>query len=233
MFNIKIKDLNNKDKPRERLELYGVSVLTDAELLAMVLRSGGKNISVLNLSQQILNTFKGFKGLISADISELKNFKNIGHAKACGLLAACEIALRIRDNDITKQIALTNDPDLIYKLVKKDFYAKPNEMLCVISLNVRNKVISKDIVSVGSLNETIVHPREIYKLAMSKNASAIILAHNHPSGDPTPSLEDIKITQRVYRAGLDVGINLIDHLIVTDTSYRSLKSLGLLLKGGE
>lgn len=233
MLNIRIKDLNKNDKPRERLEIHGANVLTDAELLALVLRSGGKHTSVLLLAQQILSTFDGFKGLLHTEIKELTNFKNIGYAKACSLKAACEIALRIRDNETQKPTETINSPETIYKLIRKDFYAKSKEMLCVISLNIRNKVIAKDIVSVGSLNETIVHPREIFKLAMSKNAAAIILVHNHPSGDPTPSLEDIKITQRIYKAGLDIGISLIDHLIVTDTSYKSLKSLGLLLKGGE
>ncbi len=227
MAGLQIRDIHPESKPRERLLHSGPASLSDIELLAIILGSGGKNVSVLELASIILKKFDGFKGLINADIQELKNFKNVDLAKASAIKACCEIGLRInRNKDETKR--LIQKPADIHEILLPYLYQKAQEHLYLISLDSRNRVISKDLVTVGTVNETLFHPREIFRLALQKNASSIALAHNHPSGDSTPSTEDIRVTHRTAKAGAQLGIALLDHVIITDHSFTSIKSMNLL-----
>jgi DNA repair protein RadC len=236
----KICDLNNNDKPRERLMQYGVQNLSNPELLALLLRSGGEKTSALDLSNSLLMEFGGFKGLQKAGTRQLINFKHVGLAKAASIKSACEIAIRINlENDNNNQV-ITKPKD-IYEFVKKDLFNQTRENLYLLSLDSRNKVISKNLISIGTVNETLIHPREVYRTALLNNAVSIALAHNHPSGDPNPSSEDIKITQRIAKAGSEVGIHLLDHIVACDHKFTSLRSLSLITndhifpkaKGGE
>lgn len=224
---MKIKDLQNQEKPREKMISKGAENLTDIELIAIVLRSGGKNKSAVNLSRDMLTKFKGIKGLFSADIEELTSFKNVNLAKATSIKAVEELSKRYLypANSRDKYIKTPKDA---YEIIKGDIYNKDQEYLYLLTLDTRNKLISKDLVSKGTINETLIHPREIFKKALAKNACSIILIHNHPSNKPDPSDEDIRVTKRIFKAGVNIGIPLTDHLIVTNNDFVSMKAQNLM-----
>ena len=233
-----LKDLKDSDKPRERLIKLGPEALSSSELLAVLLRTGGKGESSLILAGKLLSKFEGLEGLVNASLEQLEGVKNIGRAKAVEIKAVFEIALRIALKGEAKRKIIENPKDA-FNLVRKDFYSKKREELHLLSLDSRQKVIAKDIVSMGTVNETVVHPREIYRQALLRNAVSIILVPNHPSQDTTPSSEDILLTEKVSKAGVILGISLIDHLVVSNKEYTSLKALGVFKvrkfdqKGGE
>ncbi|MBW6442070.1 DNA repair protein RadC [Patescibacteria group bacterium] len=224
---MKIKDLQNEEKPREKLIQMGPENLTDTELLAIILRSGGKETSATNLARQLLDKFEGLKALLSADIKELIEVKNIDIAKASSIKAVEEISKRYLYSPKQKEVFIKTPGD-VYKLIRKDILNKDHELLFLITLDNRNKLISKDVISKGTINETLIHPREIFKKALAKNACSIILAHNHPSDNPDPSGEDIKVTRRIFKAGVEMGIPLTDHLIVSNDSFTSMKAQNLI-----
>jgi DNA repair protein RadC len=232
-----LKDFQLDEKPREKTVKNGVGTLTDTELLALLLRSGGKEESVIELARNILNKFNNFNGLLECDLNDLINFKNVGLAKATAIKAACEVALRIKSTNSIKPYV--KSPEDIKKLLNKDLYGKTNENLYLISLDSRNRLIAKDLIFVGTATESVVHPREIYKKALARNAVSIILAHNHPSNDSNPSLEDIKVTKQLAEAGQQMGIPLLDHIIFCNNSFSSMKALQVFStykfkeKGGE
>ena len=197
MINSLLKTINRNDLPRERLAALGTEALSDIELLSIILGAGGKNESVFELSSKILSDLHGFKGLYKTDYYKLISFKNVGKAKAASIKAVCEISKRIfTEKELTK--ININKPKDVYESVKKFFYNKEKEHLYLISLDSRNRLISTDLISIGTVNETLVDPREIFKSALEKNAVSIILVHNHHSGDANPSEDDIKITERIH-----------------------------------
>ncbi len=220
-----IKDFQQDERPREKAVSKGIGTLTDTEILALLLRSGGKNESVIELARKILNRFENFNGLLSCDLNELINFHNVGLAKATAIKAACEIALRIKSKSNENDKQYIKNPEDIKKLLNSELYGKTNENLYLVSLDSRNKVIAKDLISVGTATESVIHPREIYKKAISRNAISIILVHNHPSNEPSPSLEDINVTKQIAEAGQQIGIPLVDHIIFCDNSFSSMKAL--------
>lgn len=226
MITYTIKDLGNNEKPRERLVNLGSHALSDSELLAIILQSGGKDESVLDLSRKLLVSFNGYKGLREASVEQLKVFKNIGMAKAVAIIAVCEIALRLNLSD-EKEIKYVKFPKDAFNILKKDLFGKKREELYLISLDSRNKVIAKDRISIGTVNETIVHPREVFRQALLRNAVSIVLIHNHPSQETTPSSEDLIVTETIAKAGGLLGIALVDHIIISNTEYCSLKALGV------
>lgn len=226
MKTLRICDLNTTERPRERLVSFGTGALADAELLAIILRTGGREESAIQISHELLKNFGGFKGLAETEITQLINYKNIGVAKACEIKAACEISLRL-DFPVRNVKICISKPKDIFDLLRKDFYNKKQEHLYLISVDSRNKFISKNLISVGTLNETLIHPREIFKKALAVNAASIALAHNHPSGDGTPSSEDINVTQRIAKIGVEMGIPLLDHIVVTEETFVSIKALNL------
>ena len=215
------------DLPRERLFRFGSAVLSDIELLAIILRSGDRNYPVLEYATKLLKDYGGFRGLLNTDINKLLNEPGLGIAKVASIKAACEIGLRLNIGVTSLKQRIKSSED-IYKLIRKEIFDKDREHLYLVSLDTRFQVLSLNLISVGTANETLVQPREIFKLALSKNAINVILVHNHPSEDPTPSEEDIKITKKVYEAGKTIGIRLVDHIIVANNSYISLKSLGVI-----
>ncbi len=224
---MKINDLQKIEKPREKLIEIGAENLTDVELISIILRSGGRNCPVTSLSRDLINEFGGIKRLLSADIEEVLKFKNIDTAKASSLKAVEEISKRYLSPSSETPTYIKTPKD-VHDIVRKDIFNKDQEYLFLLCLDSRNKLISKDIISKGTLNETLIHPREIFKKAISKNSCYIILAHNHPSEKCEPSDEDIKVTKRIHDAGINMGIPLIDHVIVTNDSFSSMKSSNLI-----
>ncbi len=229
--DLSLNNLNLQDRPRERLLKQGAAALTDAELLALVLRSGGKSSSVLVLAHKILNEFGGLLGLFTTDIAKLIKLENIGIAKATSILALAEICMRVKFVTNTKNPVITGPKD-IFTLLRKEFYGKTKEHLYLVSLDSRNKVISADLVSIGTLNESLIHAREVFRIALTKNAASVILVHNHPSGDPTPGNSDIEVTERMNSAGQILGIAVLDHVVVCNDSFASIKAMNVFDKYG-
>jgi DNA repair protein RadC len=231
----RIKDLDDSEKPREKLIKNGTASLTDIELLAVILRTGGKEGSALKLARDLLTRYESFHNLSDTEIEELIKFKNIGRAKATTIKATLEISKRLLypANTINPKI---RSPEDIFRLVAKELCFDKIEKLLLVSMDSRGRLIAKDVLTTGTLNETIINPREIYQKALSRNACSIIIAHNHPSGDINASQEDLEATRRVYETGKLIGVPLLDHIIVGNNQYTSLKQLGVfnqIKKGGE
>ena len=219
----KIKDIPKVDRPREKLEKYGPEKLTHSELLAILLRTGAKGINVVELANKILKKFSG-DGLSKANFKELKNTFGLGSAKACEIVACFELGRRLLQNK--KSILILSPEDVWNEL--KDIRDNKKEHFVVFFLDSRNQEIKREIISVGTLNANLVHPREVFEPAIRCNAAQIIVAHNHPSGDTDPSPEDESITKRLAEAGRILGIEILDHIVVSKDKYCSLKEQGII-----
>lgn len=219
---MKIKDLPKVDRPREKLEKYGSEKLSNSELLAILLGTGVKGMNVVELSNKILRKFSG-DGLTKANFQELKNTFGLGKAKACEISACFELGRRLLQN---KRSALLLTPKDVWDGLK-DIRDNKKEHFVVFFLDSRNQEIKREIVSVGSLDANFVHPREVFEPAVRHLASQIIIAHNHPSGDPEPSEEDLIITKRLVESGKIIGIEVVDHIIITKINYFSFKEKGM------
>jgi len=220
---MKIKDLPKIDRPREKLEKYGPERLSDSELLAILLRTGSEGINVVELSSKILRKFSGV-GLAKASVKELKNTFGLGSAKACEIVACYELGRRHLHD---KQSVLLLSPKDVWDELK-DIRDHKKEHFVIFFLDSRNQEIKREIVSVGSLNTSLVHPREVFEPAVRHLAAQVIIAHNHPAGDPSPSQEDSDITKQLVNAGKILGIEIIDHVIVTKDKFLSMKQKGIL-----
>lgn len=220
---MKIKDLPKVDRPREKLEKYGPERLSDSELLAILLRTGSEGINVVELSGKILRKFSG-AGLAKASAKELKNTFGFGSAKACEIVACYELGRRHLQN---KQSVLLLSPKDVWDELK-DIRDHKKEHFVIFFLDSRNQEIKREIISVGSLNANLVHPREVFEPAVRHLAAQVIIAHNHPSGDANPSEEDLVITKKLVGAGKILGIEVVDHIIVTVKNFLSFKEQGLI-----
>jgi len=220
---MKIKDLPKIDRPREKLEKYGPEKLSDSELLAILLRTGSKDINVVELARKILGKFSG-SGLAKASFKELKNTFGLGAAKACEIVACFELGRRLLQNK-KSQIYLT--PKDVWNELK-DIRDNKKEHFVIFFLDARNQEIKREIISVGSLNANLIHPREVFEPAVRHLAAQVILAHNHPAGDPMPSKEDSEITKQLVDAGKLLGIEIKDHVIVSKTNFFSFADHKLL-----
>lgn len=223
-----IKDWPLQDKPRERLFLKGASALSDAELIAILLGTGTANETVMELSQRMLSlseerygTSLGFLNGVTP--LELDEVSGIGPAKVARLKAGVELGRRLYGPPASGKRTVVRSGRDVYEYIKADLEGLDREHFMVILLNARNQVIGKEVVSVGSLDASIVHPREVFRDSIRRNAKSIVLAHNHPSGDPTPSDEDIEVTGRLREAGTVLGISVVDHVVVGRSSYVSLR----------
>lgn len=217
----KIKDLPSDDRPREKLTLRGPQHLTDAELLAILLRTGTKGKSVVAIAQDIINKEGNLAKLASKSMADLKKHSGIGKDKAATLLAAFEISRRILSQDkwlSEKKITSPEDVANIFIPLLRD---EVKEKFLVVCLNSANKIIKYEIISIGNLNSSVVHPREVFKSAVENNAASIILLHNHPSGNTEPSNEDISITKKIVDAGKMMDIPVYDHIIIAGKNYTS------------
>jgi len=220
---MKIKDLPKIDRPREKLEKYGPERLSDSELLAILLGTGSKGVNVVELSNKILKKFSG-NGLAKTNVKELKNTFGLGSAKACEIVACFELGRRLLQN---KQSVLLLSPRDVWDQLK-DIRDNKKEHFVIFFLDARNQEIKREIISVGSLNANLVHPREVFEPAVRHLTAQIIIAHNHPAGDPSPSQEDSEITKQLVDAGKLLGIEVKDHVIVSKTNLFSFKEHKLL-----
>lgn len=224
---LKIMDLPQNERPREKLIRYGCDALSNSELLAVILRTGSSSENILNLSDRVLKETGGLNGVLNCSIDELLKLKGIGEAKAAQLLAVGELLKRFKSFKSGEIIKISQPKDAAEYVMNEMRYLK-QEHLKVIMLSTKNAVINIKDVSVGSLNSSIVHPREVFSEAIRKSSASIIICHNHPSGDPTPSSEDISLTGRIKECGKLLGIELLDHIIIGDGTYVSLKEKGIM-----
>ncbi|MCE2431771.1 MAG: DNA repair protein RadC [Candidatus Latescibacteria bacterium] len=208
------------DMPREKIERLGPEALRDDELLAILLRTGYEGRNVLEFSRAIFKRFS-VKELVDMDLTKLTTIKGIGRAKAAGLVAGFELAKRGLNQGMGIEPTITSPADVLGLLT--DIKDLRKEYFVALFLNARNQVICRENVSVGSLNASLVHPREVFVPAVGSSAASVILAHNHPSGDVTPSREDIELTRRMVQAGEIMGIEVLDHLIVGSERFLSMK----------
>lgn len=216
-----IKEIPLNDRPREKMAANGAAVLTDAELIAILLRTGTAEKSAIDIASEMTadgGLYKRLAGITR--LNELTNIKGLGQAKAATVLAALEIGRRIASAKPIEKIHLSCPQDVADFLMPRLRYAA-KEQFVVILLNNKNKVIGTEVVSEGSLSSSIVHPREVYAPAILHHAAAIMVAHNHPSGDPKPSTEDTEVTRVLARSGKVLGIPMIDHVIIGDGNYYS------------
>lgn len=222
----RITDLSANDRPRERLAELGPQALSNGELLAILLRVGVQGENSVQLGQRLLNEFGGLHGLHRASVIEICNIHGVGMAKAAQIKAAIELGVRLRLEAPEEKPAIHSPADAA-ALVQYEMSALPQEHLRVINLDTRNRVINIEKVYVGSLNASTVRVGELFKSAIQRNAAAIIILHNHPSGDPTPSPEDVSLTRAVVQAGKLLDIEVLDHLVIGHGRYISLKERGL------
>lgn len=221
-----MRDLPPEDRPRERLAILGTGSLSNTELLAILLRVGVRGESALNQAERILARFGGLRGLVSAGFDEIAALPGVGRAKACTIEAAMEIGRRLSGTEIAESRPIKTPRDVAELLMSRLRFLDREHFL-VILLSARNQPLAIETVSVGHLTASLVHPRELFKVAIQKSAAAVILAHNHPSGDPAPSREDVLLTKRLREGGELLGIEILDHIIFGDNKYASLKEKGL------
>ena len=223
----RIRDIVKDDQPRERLLIEGVSSLSNTELLAVLLRTGTKEESVLALAGRILHHFDGLRMLKDATVEELTNINGIGIAKAAQLIAAFELGRRMVRIEYKERYSIRSPEDCANYMMEEMRFLQQEHFVCLY-LNTKNQVMHRQTVFIGSLNASIVHPREIFREAFRRSAASIICLHNHPSGDPAPSREDIEVTKRLAECGKIMGVDLLDHIIIGEHRFVSLKEKGYI-----
>ncbi|MFN0065589.1 MAG: DNA repair protein RadC [Chlamydiales bacterium] len=214
-----LKRLPTEERPRERLLNLGPTSLSTRELLAILLTSGVKGHPVLALADTLLVRFRSLSGLAKASIYELRKIKGIGPAKAIQLKAALSLSLRIVEEKREKVCT----PDTVYAFVQSYLAHERREVFGALLLNVRDEILRFVTISIGTLTQTLIHPREVFRAALEDGCYSLILVHNHPSGDSTPSAQDIQVTKTLVEAGQLLKIPIIDHIIVSNRGYYSLK----------
>jgi len=229
--NPRIRDMVAKDRPRERLAADGAEALSNADLIAILLRTGIKGFSAINVAQQLLARFGTLENLARSSLADLRQIKGVGRDKAIALKSAFTLAQRMA-RELQQEAPVLDTPERIAELLREENRLYDVEHFQVVLLNTRRKLVRVEEISQGTLDTILVHPREVFKLAIAANASAIVLAHNHPSGDPTPSEADIKVTRDLIRAGQLLKIEVLDHVIIGKRTaertkdFVSLRELG-------
>jgi len=222
-----VRDLPKPERPRERLQRFGPEALSAQELLALVVGRGIPKKSVMNIAQELITKFGNVKAIGQATIEELSQIKGIGLAKAAQIKASFELGRREELEPELKSFDI-KDPEAVVKAIRASIKDKAKEHFKLILLNPRNKIIGISTISIGTLNTSLVHPREVFKDAIMHSAASVVLAHNHPSGDPEPSEDDITITKRLMEAGKILGIEVMDHIIIAKNGFLSFKEKGLI-----
>ncbi|MFD1178672.1 DNA repair protein RadC [Paenibacillus puldeungensis] len=222
-----LRDLPSEERPRERMMLYGASALSHAELLAILLRTGTRHESAVHMAQRLLSGMQGIRGLVDMSLDELTRLKGIGPAKAVQLKAGIELGQRLAKARLPETEVIRSPHVAAELLMEQMRYLQKEHFVCLF-LNSKNHIIAQETLSIGSLNATIVHPREVFRAAIKCSSASVICAHNHPSGDPSPSEEDILMTKRLCEAGEIVGIDILDHIVIGDGKFVSLKEQGLM-----
>lgn len=224
-----LKELPKEERPREKMLAKGAAALSNAELLAILLRTGAKADSVLRLAERLLKKYEelGLAGLAVLTPQEMRKFKGIGLAKAVTVAAAVEIGKRLASLVPGERPAILSPGDAANYMMPKLRYETKEHFIGIL-LSTKNHILAAPTISVGTLNASLVHPRELFKEAISYSAASVILVHNHPSGDPTPSTEDIELTRKLVKAGKILDISVLDHVIIGDNKYVSLKEKGII-----
>lgn len=225
-YKVGIKQMPAEMRPREKMQARGEEYVSDEELLAIILGNGTRNLSALDLARQLLVNYKGLRNIREASLEDITSVKGIGPAKAISIKAAIELGRRTAMD--VKIRDFVNSPADVSRLLMEEMRYYDREHFCALYLDRKGGLLVKEDVSVGGLSSSIVHAREVFKTAVKCSAASIILVHNHPSGDPTPSREDIEITRRLIEAGSIMGIDVLDHLIIGQDKYCSLKEKGLI-----
>ena len=221
-----IRDLPASERPRERLRDFGASALSNAELLAIILRTGAKHESVLSLATRLLSTYRGLVGLARVSFGELCNEKGLGEAKAAQLKAALELGRRLSSTQ-PEERAVVRSPADIANLLLTEMGLLEQEHMRVLLLNTKNQVLAMPEVYKGNVNSTLVRMGELFRGAVREGCPALIVVHNHPSGDPTPSSDDVEMTRQMVEAGQILGIDVLDHIVIGRQSFVSLRERGL------
>jgi DNA repair protein RadC len=226
--NLSIKEWSLEDRPREKLLNKGISTLSDAELIAIIIRMGTRDESAVELSKRILNSVENnLNELGKLSVEDLQKYKGMGEAKAIGIVAALELGRRRKLSEGVNRSKIGSSRD-IYDIFHPLLADLPNEEFWIVLLNRSNKIIERQKISQGGISGTVTDIRIILKLALEKLASSLILCHNHPSGNPKPSEADISITKKIKESGKLMDINLLDHIIVTDGNYFSFADEGII-----
>jgi DNA repair protein RadC len=215
------------DHPRERLDALGSSVLSDAELIALLLRTGNRGSNALAVATDLLDRHGGLQGLSRVSGDELGRSQGIGPAKSASLRAALEIGRRLAGRRL-RAGALIRSPSDVYHHFHPNLRDAKQEHFLVILLDARHRVLRSEMISQGTLTASLVHPREVFRPALRNAAAALVLVHNHPSGDPTPSAEDREVTARLASAGEILGVRVLDHIVVAERGFCSLREQGEL-----
>ena len=226
-ISIRIQDLPATERPRERLMALGADSLKNSELIAILLRTGMKGASAVDIAEQLLQRYASLQSLAKASVPDICQVKGIGRDKAIALKSAFTLARRMAA-ELRQESPVLDNPEVVADLMREDNRAYEVEQLQVLLLNTRRRLISVEKISQGTLDSVLVHPREVYKPAISASAAAIILVHNHPSGDPSPSEADIRATRDLIRAGQVLKIELLDHIILgrkTEQRHKDFVSL--------
>lgn len=230
-YRLRMKDIPAGERPYEKLENYGPESLSNAELLAVVIRTGNQEETSVSLAQRLLSTGGGNGGIAflhDLSVEELRRMKGIGRVKALQIKAVMELSKRVSASFINNNRVSIKSPVEVSELLMEEMRHLKKEIFKVILLNTKNHIIKFLNISVGSLNSSIVHPREVFSEAVKSGCSGMLLVHNHPSGDPEPSKEDIETTRRLINAGNILGIKVLDHIIIGDGKYISFKEQGLM-----
>ena len=225
-YTTMIRDLPRGERPRERLRDYGPGYLSNAELIAILLRTGVTGENVLNLAVRLLSQFQGLPGLARSSYSGLCSLKGISEAKACQLLAAFELGRRLVSVH-PEDRAIISCPEDVVNLMAAEMSLLDQEHLRVLLLDTKNHVMGVSEIYIGNVNSSVVRPAEVFRPAIRDNSVGIIVVHNHPSGDPTPSAEDVSVTEQLRGSGELLGIELLDHIILGGQAHVSLKEKGL------
>ena len=224
-----IKDMPANERPQEKLLFGGARGLSNSELLALIIRTGTGEKSAIRLADEVIAyTSDNIGELGMAEVRELMEIEGIGEAKACSIVAAMELSRRMKSDRIARQKHRLSDSKDVAVMLMDELADEKMEIFMAINLNSKLQVESKSIVSIGNLDSAPVHPREVFGPAVRRGAAAVIVAHNHPSGDPTPSHQDIEVTMRLSEASKIIGIKLIDHVIVGNGKFTSMKAEGYL-----
>ncbi|MEW6115280.1 MAG: DNA repair protein RadC [Nitrospirota bacterium] len=222
-----IKEWPEGERPRERLVKYGAESLSDAQLLAIILRTGNREKGVLHLAMTLLDTFKDLGTIDAASINELASIKGLGTAKIAQIKAAFELGKRLMSESSDGKPVFSSSHSL-YTYFAPRFKNLKKEYFIAVLLNQRNRLIREHKVSEGTLTNSLIHPREAFKEAIKESAASVIFVHNHPSGDPSPSRDDITVTERLKSAGDIIGIAVLDHVIIGDGKFVSLREKGVV-----
>ena len=225
---MRIKSLPEKERPIEKAVAHGVGSLTNTELLALIIHTGTRERSSIHLAEEVLAVCDhGIRDLGTVELEDLTAIRGIGEAKACRIIAAIELGKRMATSRSARGDYLESAGDVACMFMEELRYARKEHFRTVL-INTKGQVMSVDSVSVGELSSTVVHPREVFGNAIRKSAAAVILVHNHPSGDPNPSSEDITTTERLVRGGELLGIDVLDHIIIGDGVYCSFREMHLI-----